>query len=531
MRTSEAGSTRYRCKTSPLGPPTCRPSSTIFPPSTPKSSRPLSIAHAYQEWTNLIPSNQFRQLLADGAIPLIDWGCGDSDANIVAGRDDALITGFAQELAALQAPVFLRWYYEPNFPGSANYQNCIGSGGPAGYVQAWRHIHNLFMAAGATNVAFVWAIALAGDQTGLTSYYPGSAYVDWIGADGYYRAASIAAAQDAFAGKFSEWYSEFASSGKPLIVSETGAFAGSQAQYLQEIANDLPIMPAIKAVAYFDAPAKSGTFPYALDTAGVQAFAALSRMSYFLPERDPSTVSVTASPGRSHHGEQVRLTATIGADLGGTVSYSVDGVPIAGCQSLPISISYSCGTTALPPGTHMVTAAYSGDAEFAPAASAPLAATVTPAAPAVPPSKPARSPRPTRSPPSSGSRPGTPSAGSQPAFLLGTGNSGSISPMPAASISVPVVAPVAPLAAVNIPMPRMTAPRFATNPPPTVGTSTARSQSPSQEFQFAAKALASPFRLSGWVLLGLVIVVGLCGYIGGTWIIDHLARRRRRERL
>ena len=303
------------------------------------------------------------------------------------------------------------------------------------------------------------------------------------------------------------------------MVSETGAFAGSQAQYLQEIANDLPIIASHqgggllrRARQVRDLPVRPGhrgssgvrgPLPHVLLPAGAGS---QHSQRHGFARSFPSR-----GAGPPDGDDQGRI-------VGGTVSYSVDGVPIAGCQSLPISISYSCGTTALPPGTHMVTAAYSGDAEFAPAASAPLAATVTPAAPAVPPSKPARSPRPTRSPPSSGSRPGTPSAGSQPAFLLGTGNSGSISPMPAASISVPVVAPVAPLAAVNIPMPRMTAPRFATNPPPTVGTSTARSQSPSQEFQFAAKALASPFRLSGWVLLGLVIVVGLCGYIGGTWI-------------
>ena len=84
-------------------------------------------------------------------------------------------------------------------------------------------------------------------------------------------------------------------------------------------------------------------------------------------------------------------------------------------------------------------------------------------------------------------------------------------------------------------MPRMTAPRFATNPPPTVGglLHGEVQESPSQEFHKFARGetIAAPFRLSGWVLLGLVIVVGLCGYIGGTWIIDHLARRRRRERL
>ena len=98
---------------------------------------------------------------------MIDWRCGDSDANIIAGSDDALITAEAQKLAALKAPVFLRWYWEPNFPSSANYAECIGSLGPAGYVAAFRHIHDLFAAAGASNVAFVFSMATSGTDQDL----------------------------------------------------------------------------------------------------------------------------------------------------------------------------------------------------------------------------------------------------------------------------------------------------------------------------------------------------------------------------
>ncbi len=493
-------------------------------------NRPLSIVHAYQEWTNLTPASQLRQVLADGSIPLIDWSCGDTDANIVAGHDDALITSFAQELAGLKAPIFLRWYYEPNFPGSVNYQNCIAGGGPAGYVQAWQHIHNLFMATGATNVAFVWAIALAGNQTDITSYYPGPAYVDWIGADGYFRSANMAAGQDAFGQKFSTWYSEFASFGKPLMVSETGAFAGSQSQYLQNIASDLANMPAIKALAYFDAPAHSGAFPYALNAAGTQAFAALSQSSLFQPDRAPSTVTVAVSPGRSHRGESVRLTASVdAADLGGTVSYSVEGKAIAGCQSLPISITYSCGTDALPPGTNMITATYSGDAEFGPAASSPLAATVTQAdAPAPPPAK-------TPKPPHTRTRTKTSTAnGSSPSGTsvngVGSGGGPGMSAMSMPSINVPVVAPLAPLGAMSVTMPLVSAPGFASPPPLTLAASGPKSQNPTGIIQFASRAVPSAFRSNKWVLLGLIVVVGLCGYIGGTWIMDQLARRRVRQR-
>jgi len=54
------------------------------------------------------------------------------------------------------------------------------------YVQAWRHIHDIFVADGATKVIWVWAPAkeYAG-TTSLASLYPGSAYVDLLALDAY----------------------------------------------------------------------------------------------------------------------------------------------------------------------------------------------------------------------------------------------------------------------------------------------------------------------------------------------------------
>ena len=118
---------------------------------------------------------------------MIDWRCGPSDATILSGEDDAFITSFATELAHLKAPVFLRWFYEFNFPNSPDYKACIGSLGPAGYAAAFRHIHALFVAAGASNVSFVWCIAAGGQDQDWIKYYPGPAYVDWIAVDGYLR--------------------------------------------------------------------------------------------------------------------------------------------------------------------------------------------------------------------------------------------------------------------------------------------------------------------------------------------------------
>jgi beta-mannanase len=343
-------------------------------------ARPLGVVHVYQPWSELTPNYQLRQVLADGAIPMIDWSCGDTDANIVAGADDSLISSFAQQLAALKAPVFLRWYYEPNFPGSPTYAACISTLGPAGYVAAFRHIHDLFAAAGATNVAFVWTIASSAKDPDFNEYYPGSAYVDWVSADGYDR--SSVPQPTVFAKRFGKWYADFASFGKPLMISETAAVAGAQATFLQEIQSDMPShFPLLKAVIYFDAAAHTGRYDYPLDASGLSAFQALSRDPVFLPQRQPTAVgAVSASPTSPLTGQEVRLTTSLSpTDTGGSVSFYLAGstTPLAGCADVAVSSGTSCNTDVLPAGTSSIMAVYSGDAEFAPSTSAPARLEVT----------------------------------------------------------------------------------------------------------------------------------------------------------
>ena len=60
-------------------------------------ARSLAIVHIYQTWKNPAPTRQVEQVVADGSIPMIDWACGDTDANIIAGSDDALITAEARK--------------------------------------------------------------------------------------------------------------------------------------------------------------------------------------------------------------------------------------------------------------------------------------------------------------------------------------------------------------------------------------------------------------------------------------------------
>ena len=345
---------------------------------TQKSGRPLSMVHVFQQWTSLTPDSQLREILGSGGTPLIDWKCGALDSQVAAGSYDTLISQFATQLASLHAPVFLRWYYEPNFPGAAATTKCLGNAGPAGYVAAWQHIHQLFVSAGATNVAFVWCIATAGGDQDLIEYYPGSAYVDWIAADGYDRPTNPPG--EGISPHFQRWYNDFSSFGKPMMVGETGAYVNDQVPYLTSLEKSVPTrFPQIRAVGYFDADSH---YNYSLSpgSAGLQQFRSMAQNPLFKPYQRPTSVgAVSASPSSPLAGQQVQLTASLSpTDSGGSVSFYAQGasVPLRGCADIPISLTTSCFTDDFPVpatgGTAEVVARYNGDPSFEPSKSAPL---------------------------------------------------------------------------------------------------------------------------------------------------------------
>jgi beta-mannanase len=340
--------------------------------------RSLAVVHVYQNWSPLTPAATLEKVLANGATPMIDWRCGPSDATILSGRDDALITSFAKELAQLKAPVFLRWFYEFNFPNSPDYKACIGKLGPAGYAAAFRHIHALFTAAGASNVSFVWCIASGGQDRDWIKYYPGPAYVDWIAVDGYLRNSTTYKAGQ-FAQLFGSWYSTFDSFGKPMMITETAALAGAQGPYLSDVEQSLDNgYPMIRGLLYFDAPGKGGTYHYPLDSSGYSAFQSLANDRHFQPPQEASATSVTVSTSSAAPAEAVHISAAVVTDYGGSVSLFSNGSPVTGCQQMPVATNPGCTTISLPVGSDVLTAVYSGDAEFGKSLSAPARVQLSP---------------------------------------------------------------------------------------------------------------------------------------------------------
>ena len=148
----------------------------------------ISVVMWYADWAHNQPNvEQLEAIAARGSTPEITWEPWDALnpvryqpryrlRNIVAGHFDSYIRAWANTLAAYERPVRLRFAQEMN-GGWYPWSERSNGNRPHEFVRAWRHIHDIFRAAGATNVEWVWSPAAI---TMHASQYPGDAYVDLV---------------------------------------------------------------------------------------------------------------------------------------------------------------------------------------------------------------------------------------------------------------------------------------------------------------------------------------------------------------
>ena len=179
----------------------------------------LSIDHIYVPWTFTSWAKRVAPDIAAGRTPLLSWSAAPATtaAAIVSGSQDAVITKAALALKAVGAKIYLRPFYE--FDQPVGHPRYIGT--PAEVVAAWQHLVGLFRAAGATNVKFVWCPMAFDYANGVAAtFWPGAAYVDYVGADGY---DFPGARWWTFGHIFTAAYAYSVAQAKPLFIAETAA--------------------------------------------------------------------------------------------------------------------------------------------------------------------------------------------------------------------------------------------------------------------------------------------------------------------
>jgi len=220
--------------------------------------------------------------LAAGRIPLVNWEPGGVDfKNIVNGSLDATIKARARGAKALGQPFFL------DFAAEMNGDEAWGGNNPALYIAAYRHMHDIFVAEGATNVVWAWCPNVTdvhGGNAKTMDYYPGDGYVDWTGVDGY-NWGKAGDGWQSFKEVFSTIYPKLAAKGKPIIIGEMASTqaGGDKGKWIDDIIPTLRTQfPLIKAVVWFDIK-KEADWRINSSPASKDAFIRMAKDPYFNP--------------------------------------------------------------------------------------------------------------------------------------------------------------------------------------------------------------------------------------------------------
>jgi beta-mannanase len=238
------------------------------------------------------PTTPMDDIRGHGSIPVLSWSSqaipsttSQPDfqlSDVISGRYDSYIADFAAEARDWGHPFFLRFNWEMNgswFPWAEG----VNGNGSGEYVTAWRHVHDVFAAAGATNVSWVWCpfVDPGGSLTDLGSLYPGDAYVDWTGLDGYNWGTNPAAPRgwrtfdQLFRRTYDEIVDEVAPS-KPMMLAEVGSseLGGSKADWIRDALTLVPTeYQKIRALLWFDKFDDNMDWPIETSAPATTAFA------------------------------------------------------------------------------------------------------------------------------------------------------------------------------------------------------------------------------------------------------------------
>jgi beta-mannanase len=252
-------------------------------------NRHLAIVHWYQGWGRDMSPDFSPELLqrvrAHGSTPLITWEPWNGKASensfplsaIAAGAFDAYVDSWAVGLRSYGHPALLSFAHEMQggwYPWGAG----VHGNTPRDYVAAYRHVHDRFTQAGASNVQWVWTVAAdaPGSLPPAAGFYPGDRYIDWLGADVYnFGTTQTWSSWQSLSSLFTPAYARLTAlhATAPVMLAEWGSVetGGAKGAWIQDAARSIPgQFSRVRAAVWFGAAGS----PYPLNTSGATLAAA-----------------------------------------------------------------------------------------------------------------------------------------------------------------------------------------------------------------------------------------------------------------
>ena len=192
-----------------------------------------------------------------------DLGYNDGQGPLRAvnsGRCDGFIRQYARSVKARPERFIIRFAHEMNITDSAWWPGHYGLDANA-YVSMFRRVRQIFREEGAANAEFMWSPNYAsngGDQwNNIYNYWPGDAYVDWIGLSGYnwygWRSRPWEEYDVLYDGVLRDLACRYA---KPVIISEIGSVDGpsdnAKANWVAHLYDDLDDYPFVRGIVWFN---------------------------------------------------------------------------------------------------------------------------------------------------------------------------------------------------------------------------------------------------------------------------------------
>ncbi len=235
------------------------------------------------------PAHNLEIIARHGSIPLIYWSPWDrpyrqnrkpdrfSLTAILAGKWDSYIDRWADGAKRFGRPIFVSWGLEMNgtwFPWSGYFyrgrslaalqaaSHAVKNLGPELYKRTYRYVVDRVRKRGAKNILWVFhanSYSFPSENWNtMAQYYPGSAYVDWLGLSAYgaqFKDESWVTVKDAFYYPYKDICT--VDPNKPVMLAEWGVAdfpkVGNKAVWLTEAFQMFASQfPRLKAVVFWD---------------------------------------------------------------------------------------------------------------------------------------------------------------------------------------------------------------------------------------------------------------------------------------
>lgn len=248
------------------------------------AQKDIAIEMFFMGWPDAFPLSKCTQISNNGAVPHITWmpqvfGSPYPLDGIINGTYDYYITTFANAAKSFGKPLFIRlghefngdWYTYGGANNGGGTLNGFGdptkADGPERFIAAYKHTVDIFENLGVDNVVWVWCLNNGSSPNAAwnipENYYPGDAYVDWIGFDGYnFGTSQTWSNWVSFFDIYYPLYNKFQSYNKPIMIAEYASVenGGNKADWIRlAYIYTRFSFPKIKAITWFHVAKTEGT--------------------------------------------------------------------------------------------------------------------------------------------------------------------------------------------------------------------------------------------------------------------------------